>query len=149
MPENSGERQLSRRSDLIRDRVEALRRAACLPSSTTITLRTQVKNNLSWLLGGFARKYWAISIKLSASRLGEEAWHLKRRESGSGMTMSKSKLSISNFLVKVGENQSNSTDPTRRLMGSGKVVNRSRLAMSKGNSSNLTHGVRVTFHKEY
>lgn len=52
----------------------------CLPSFTAITLHTQVKNNLSWLLGGFARKYWAISIKLCASCLGEEIWHLKRRE---------------------------------------------------------------------
>ncbi len=51
----------------------------CLPSFTAITLRTQVKNNLSWLPGGFAQKYWAISIKLSASHLGEEIWHLKRR----------------------------------------------------------------------
>lgn len=35
-------------SDLIRNRVEALSRAMCLPFFSTITLRTQVKNNLSW-----------------------------------------------------------------------------------------------------
>lgn len=49
------------------------------PSFATITLRTQVKNNLRWLLRGFALKYWAILIKLSASHLQEIIWHLKRR----------------------------------------------------------------------
>lgn len=55
--------RLSLRSDLIQNRVEALSRKLCLQSSTAITLRTQVNNNLSWLLAGFAQKYWAISIK--------------------------------------------------------------------------------------
>lgn len=50
-------------------------------------MRTQVKNNLSWLLGGFAQKYWAILSKLSGSHLGEEIWQLKRRESGIGVTI--------------------------------------------------------------
>lgn len=62
-------------SDLIRNRVEALCRAVCHPASSTIMLRTQVKNNLSWLLSGFALKYWAISIKLCASHLEEQIWH--------------------------------------------------------------------------
>lgn len=98
----------------MRNRVEALCRAMCLPSFTTITLRTQVKNNLSWLLGGFAQKYWAISIKLSARHLREEIWHLNRRETGTGMTISNLAFHLQASAVE--ENQSNSAEPKRRLV---------------------------------
>lgn len=77
-------------SDLIRNRAEALCRAVCHPASSTITLRTQVKNNLSWLLGRFAQKYWAISIKLCAKSSGEANLAPGNRERSTGMAISQS-----------------------------------------------------------
>lgn len=79
---------------------------------------TQVKNNLSWLPGGFAQKYWAILIKLSASHLREKIWHLKWRESSAWITISN--LSFHLQASAFEENLSNIfAHPKRRLMENG------------------------------
>lgn len=95
-------------SDLIRNRVEALRWAMCHPAFSPITLRTQVKNNLSWLLGRFAQKYWAISdqIVCKSSQEGNLAPESRGRVAPEWQSQNFSSPAVE-------ENQSNSADPKK------------------------------------
>lgn len=100
----------------MRNRVEALCWAVCLPSLTTSTLRTQVKNNLSWLPGGFSLKCWAISIKLFASHLGEKIWLLKREGEWLRKDNLKSNFTSQSFFW-WGKNQSHFCRPKKKTDG--------------------------------